>query len=31
MVNKFAAIGLGALIALSPLAALAQTDQSAPA
>jgi hypothetical protein len=30
MVNKFAAIGLGALIALSPLAAVAQTDQAAP-
>jgi hypothetical protein len=27
MLNRFAAIGLGAVIALSPLAALAQTDQ----
>ena len=31
MLNKIAAIGFGATIALSPLAAIAQTDQSAPA
>ncbi len=31
MVNKFAAIGLTAVIALSPLAALAETDQLAQA
>jgi hypothetical protein len=31
MVTKLAAIGLTAVIALSPLAALAQTDQAAPA
>ena len=29
MVNTFAAIGLGALVALSPLAAIAQTDGAA--
>jgi hypothetical protein len=31
MLNRFAAIGLGAVVALTPLAALAQTDQAAPA
>ena len=31
MLKKFAAIGLSAAIALSPLAAFAQTDQAAPA
>ena len=31
MLKKFAAIGLSAAIALLPLAALAQTDQAAPA
>ena len=31
MVNKFVAIGLGAVIALAPLAAVAQTEQLAQA
>ena len=31
MLKKIAAVGLSAVLALSPLAALAQTDQSAPA
>ena len=31
MLKKFAALGLSAAIAFAPLAALAQTDQSAPA
>ena len=31
MTNKFAAIGLGTLIALAPLATLAQTAPTAPA
>ena len=31
MVNKFIAIGLGAVIALAPLAAVAQTEQLAQA
>ena len=31
MTSKFAAIGLGALIALAPLATLAQTAPTAPA
>jgi hypothetical protein len=31
MTNRFAAIGLGALIALAPLATLAQTASPAPA
>ena len=31
MTNRFAAIGLGALIALAPLATLAQTAPTAPA
>lgn len=31
MVNKFLAIGLGAVIALAPLAAVAQTEQLAQA
>ena len=31
MLNKFVAIGLGAVIALAPLAAVAQTEQLAQA
>jgi hypothetical protein len=31
MINKFVAIGLGAVIALAPLAAIAQTEQVAQA
>jgi hypothetical protein len=31
MVNKFVAISLGALIALAPVATMAQTDTTAPA